>query len=604
MVSFALPSVRADCPGLQSQGVGACLKHLVCNERETRRKQYNVKVSSATLREVYLRPFEQIIHAAKPYCIMAAYNDIVRKGPPLSLTAERRPLLAQHRSTRHCSKRLSLRRAHHERLVWHKVRTRSIALVLTRRDGVASLKAGVDLEMPFPVTRGGRLVQAVRSGLVPIGHVDQAVRRVVDTAAKTPGKRDEERPFDNDPRRIALCRRVGADGMVLLRNTNHVLPLRPDADILVVGQHATRPSVGGGGSAMLNPPYVVTPLEAIRQAATGKVTHHPGVPAWRLVPELDSDLCGTVKINLRNVGSDQVVWSSEREKAAISLLDQRIAALGPDFTLDLETTIHPRQTGRHLLSVFCVAETEVYLGDRLVETIHPPHISVEQFLFERFDFETILPVDLTRDVPVTLRVTSKSKPKTGMEPPPQGLRIGLVYDVDVSESIRQAEDLARSASQVVVVTGLDSDWEGEGSDRANIDLPGHQGELVRRLAAVNPNVVLVNQSGGPVDLRCADRVSGIVQAFYGGMECGNGELGLGVITDGSAIADVLFGTVNPSGRLAMTFPKTLEECPTYEAFHNDSDGLVYEEGSLFGYRSYLHRQIQPAYRKSRSIDSC
>ena len=63
--------------GLQSQDVGACLKHLVCNERETHRKSYNVKLSSAALREVYLKPFEDIIKNADPYSIMAAYNDVV-----------------------------------------------------------------------------------------------------------------------------------------------------------------------------------------------------------------------------------------------------------------------------------------------------------------------------------------------------------------------------------------------------------------------------------------------------------------------------------------------------------------------------------------------
>ncbi len=64
---------------------------------------------------------------------------------------------------------------------------------------------------------------------------------------------------------------------------------------------------------------------------------------------------------------------------------------------------------------------------------------------------------------------------------------------------------------------------------------------------------------------------------------------------------MLFGKVNPSGRLAMTFPKTLEECPTYESFNDDSNGLIYEEGSIFGYRAYQQQNIKPAYRMPFSI---
>ena len=75
----ALPKQPRSSAGLQSQRVGACLKHLVCNERETRRKAYDVKISDKALREVYLRPFEMIIKDAQPYSIMTAYNDIV--GP-------------------------------------------------------------------------------------------------------------------------------------------------------------------------------------------------------------------------------------------------------------------------------------------------------------------------------------------------------------------------------------------------------------------------------------------------------------------------------------------------------------------------------------------
>jgi len=177
----------------------------------------------------------------------------------------------------------------------------------------------------------------------------------------------------------------------------------------------------------------------------------------------------------------------------------------------------------HTLSVFCVAETHVYLDDALLATLNPPHISVEQFLFERFDFENLIPVDLEAGRTQLLRVVSKSKARTGFEPPAQGLRVGLIKDVDIDEALHKLETMAAQADHIVVMTGLNPDWEGEGSDRVDLKLPRQQEELLRRLAKHGRKVAMVNQSGGPVDLACADGISSIVQAFYGGMECGNGK---------------------------------------------------------------------------------
>ena len=347
---------------------------------------------------------------------------------------------------------------------------------------------------------------------------------MLDTASKTKPmqKRHDEKPFNGDKETISVARQAATDGIVLLRNEKATLPLDKKADILVIGEHAIRPSISGGGSALLNAPYMSAPLDAIKASTSGNVTYHPGVPTWRLVPELDSELCDQVEIVLKNVGSEEAVWKTTKEKASISLLDQRISDLGPEFTINLDTTIRPQKTGKHLLSLFCVAETEIYLDDQLLKTITPPHISVEQFLFERFDFETTMDIDLTAGTPVKLRVVSKSKAKTGMEPPAQGLRIGLIYAVDEEKSIDQAVQLAKEAKQVVLFTGLNPDWEGEGSDRADIHLPRRQAEFVSHLAETGTRIVLVNQSGGPIDLRFASKVDSIVQAFYGGMECGNG----------------------------------------------------------------------------------
>lgn len=373
--------------------------------------------------------------------------------------------------------------------------------------------------------RGKRLLAKVESGEVPMRYVDESVRRMLETARRTNAtlNRAPERAFDDDKQRIAICRQAAAAGIVLLRNEENILPLATDANVLVLGEHATRPSVSGGGSAMLNPPYMSAPLDAIKASTSGTVTYHQGVPTWRLVPELDSRLCDQVKISLRNNGEESDVWTDTRAKASISLLDQRIPNLSDKFTTTLDTTITATESGRYILSVFCVADTEVYLDDKLLESIKPPHISVEQFLFERFDFENRINIDLKKDQSVSLRIVSQSKQRTGFEPAPQGLRVGLELDVDVTKVLSEVKVLAEKAERVIVITGLNPDWEGEGSDRIDMHLPREQEKMVRLLAEMGKKVVLVNQSGTPVDLRCAKGISGIIQGFYGGMECGNGE---------------------------------------------------------------------------------
>ena len=104
-------------------------------------------------------------------------------------------------------------------------------------------------------------------------------------------------------------------------------------------------------------------------------------------------------------------------------------------------------------------------------------------------------------------------------------------------------ELAKKVDKVILCIGLTKDWETEGFDRPNMDIPGYTEQLISAVSEVNPNVIVVNQSGTPVTMApWVQKVPALVQAWYGGIELGN------------SIADVLFGDVNPSGKLSMTFP--------------------------------------------------
>lgn len=125
----------------------------------------------------------------------------------------------------------------------------------------------------------------------------------------------------------------------------------------------------------------------------------------------------------------------------------------------------------------------------------------------------------------------------------------------------------------VLCIGLNGEWESESYDRDNIDQPGAIDDLVRAVLDVQPNAIIVNQSGMPVTMPWSSRAQAIVQAFYGGNDFGTG------------VADVLFAKINPSAKLPFTWPKTIKDYPAHAGFGHPVD-TVYSESLGVGYRHF------------------
>ena len=138
---------------------------------------------------------------------------------------------------------------------------------------------------------------------------------------------------------------------------------------------------------------------------------------------------------------------------------------------------------------------------------------------------------------------------------------------------------AADADLAIVVVGTNDDWESEGHDRTSLDLPGDQDELVTRVLAANPRTVVVLNSGAPVALDWADHVPALLQMWFGGQEMAN------------AMVDVLSGLAEPGGRLPTTFPRRLEDNPSYGNFPGENGEVRYDEGLLVGYRWYDTRAV-------------
>ncbi len=148
----------------------------------------------------------------------------------------------------------------------------------------------------------------------------------------------------------------------------------------------------------------------------------------------------------------------------------------------------------------------------------------------------------------------------------------------------EAVALALHSDVAVVVVGYAPKLEGEGFDRKSMDLPAGQDELIEAVAGVNKNTVVVIAAGAPVTMtRWIDRVPAVVYAWYGGQEVGH------------AIGDMLFGAVNPSGKLPVTFPKALRDSPAYGHYPGENLHVEYEEGIYVGYRGFDKSGVEPLF---------
>jgi len=145
--------------------------------------------------------------------------------------------------------------------------------------------------------------------------------------------------------------------------------------------------------------------------------------------------------------------------------------------------------------------------------------------------------------------------------------------------LAEAEAAARNAEVAVVFAGLPDRYESEGYDRAHMRIPECQEALIRRVAAVNPNTVVVLHNGAPIEMPWLDGVGAVLEAYLGGQAVGG------------AVADVLLGRVNPSGRLPETFPLRLEDSPVYPWYDAEADSAEYREGVLVGYRWYDRKRL-------------
>ncbi|MCD6322779.1 MAG: glycoside hydrolase family 3 C-terminal domain-containing protein, partial [Clostridiales bacterium] len=142
------------------------------------------------------------------------------------------------------------------------------------------------------------------------------------------------------------------------------------------------------------------------------------------------------------------------------------------------------------------------------------------------------------------------------------------------ELISEARKIATSCEKVIIAVGLTDRYESEGFDRTHLKMPDSHNELIKEVTSVNPNVVVVLMNGAPVEMPWIDSVKGVLEAYLGGQ------------AGGGAVVDILFGDVNPSGKLAETFPLKLKDTPCFNYFPGNMKSVEHRESIYVGYRYY------------------
>ncbi|TQE33431.1 beta-glucosidase [Streptomyces ipomoeae] len=550
--------------GVQSGGVGTTVKHFVANDAETDRFTVNNLVSERALRELYLAPFEAIVANAHPWGIMTAYNTV--NGTTMS---------------------------EHHYLVNEVLRGEwgfdgfNVSDWLAARSTTGAINGGLDVAMPGPVTvYGEALAAAVRAGEVEEAKVDEAVRRVLRLAARVgilegadPVVAEPPAPVDGE----ALAREIARRSFVLVRNERAALPLRPGGTVALIGAAARDARVLGGGSATVFPARIVSPLDGLTAALPeGTLTYAVGADPNTELAVADKgftlraicrDTQGHV-IGTASAPNGQVQWmgSDLPEGVTHDTL----------HTVELTGTFTPRDTGIHTFGIKglgafrLTVDGTTHFDDVQSTDKDDPFVSFFGAPVSRAQ------VELTTGRPVEVSLAHVVEF-------PEDVAFKVISFAfchqeprrDPDDLIAEAVETARAADTAVVVVATTERVESEGFDRKDLHLPGRQDDLVRAVAAANPNTVVIVNSGSPVELPWRDDVAAILLSWFPGQE------------GGAALADVLTGTHEPGGRLPTTWG-SLPDAPVTRVIPANGE-LPYTEDVFIGYRAWEREGRTPSY---------
>lgn len=549
--------------GIQSEGVAVCLKHYACNNREENRNFYMSMIDSRTLNEIYLPAFKAAVQEAHAWGIMTSAN-----GVNGDFVSDSKVMLTDILKER-----------------WGFDGVVLTDWLQTRSTDKAAL-AGLDVSMP-----GGNcafaqpLLDSVKAGRVPEINIDDKARRVLRLYGRV-GLLDNKDittgAANNTPEHQAIARQIAQEGIVLLKNTKSFLPLAPERlkSVLVIGPNADKKFcvIGMGGSSWVRGPYEITPLEGITKVLGEKKVRYlstDDLGGFKPIPNDVMEPVDGVK------GFKALYYEAGTAQPVVSRVEPRLNFMwemrGPDpsikpdgFSANFVGRINPPVDGSYTL--------RVTVGGAAIITAEDGGAPVLTANCAEGRSISTAVVQMKKGHPFYLSLMYNRQPGDAS--------LNLEWETPQSspDAWDKVDKAARAVDTVIYVGGIDHSIDTEGRDRLSMEFPVAQATILNRLIAANPKTVVVAINGSPMEVGgWLPKVPAFIEAWYPGMEGGN------------AIADVLFGKVNPSGRLPFSWPKKLADSPSHAIGTEDKDRVDYKEGVMVGYRYFDTKEIKPEF---------
>lgn len=551
----------AFCKGLEEQGVVTTPKHYAANVGDGGRDSNPIHFNERLLREIYFPAFKACFQEANAGSVMAAYNAL--DGLPCSAS---RWLLTDILRKEWGFKGFvvsdygsvgGIMDMHH-------------TAATKKETAKQAVEAGLDMELPGIYIYGAPLLQAVREGLVSELTIDRAVKRILSAKFRLG-------LFDNpyvDPQNAAelnsskkhreLALQAAREAMVLLKNENSLLPLKKNIkSIAVIGPNADAVQLGGySGFGM----KVVTVLEGIKNKVSSTTTVYyskgcelrgaplPPIPSENLFPP-------DAKPGEHGLKGDYFNNMDMSGQPTLVRLDKQIlfdwGSGPPDSTVNADH-FSVRWTGKLVPSVSGIYKLSSTTDDG-VRLYIDGKLLVDSW-YDRGPTSDFISIKLEAGRQYDVRMEYYENAGGAYA------SLGWDFEPAVDKERQAAVDAAKKSDIAIVAVGI---LEGEGRDRANLDLPGAQEALIKAVTETGKPTVVVLINGSAITMsNWIDKVPAIVEAWYAGEEGGN------------AIADALFGDYNPGGRLPITFPRFVGQVPLY--YNPKSTGRGYDYTDMSG----------------------
>jgi beta-glucosidase len=557
--------------GMQQEGVMATAKHYMGNYQEYNRHKISSDMDERTMREIYLPAFQASVTEGNAAAVMTSYNLVNN-----TYVSQNDYLI--------------------NKILKSEWNFKGIVMSdwTSTYDGVAAANGGLDLEMPSGLFMcRDTLLPAIKDGRLSEKTIDDKIRRIL-------REYDRFGYFDHpdlsrgyvldtaDMRATALDDARG--GIVLLKNERHILPLNTHSvkRIALIGPNGNPAVTGGGGSSLVWPLYPVSLYSALQRVApTGvSVVFESGIYETDLLPLefYDQSRFYTIRGG-KKVSGIKIEYYSKRRAEGKSDLER----YADNSNLVFDNV--PLEINKDYFSAICsgyfqVEESGNYrfvissdVGFRLAvndSTIASSWGNVKESLHS-----AMFRLEAGKENKIVVHTWQFH---------PHGIvRIGYETDRSVKQKnetkFQQATGLAEKSDLVILSLGFNNETEREDADRT-FALPENQQKLIEEILKVKKDIIIVLNAGGNVEMnRWLPQTKALVHAWYPGQE---GNL---------AVAEILFGKTNPSGKLPVSFEKRWEDNATYKSYY-DEDGdkhVKFTEGIFLGYRHFDQNKIEPQF---------